>query len=283
MAITNISRDWGIDPSIVRIVTTDNLATITTAGYLTAQDANIVALNNGEFEWKASDYALIYYSNGEGFFTRDATTLAFVAAPASPGSLSNTLPHNDVFVGSVGNIATGVPMTGDVAIADTGATTIQALAVTTGKLANGAVTSAKLDATTLQYVAVPMTAAQINGMYAAPFQLVAAGGANTQFIVHHAEFVMTFVTTQFAAGGAIAIQLDNTVHGAGVLMSGTVAAATLNGFAASSSVGFEGVSTAGTLAAKANKGLFISNQTGAFTTGDSTAVVHLWYSKVPTV
>jgi hypothetical protein len=81
MAITQITRMWANQPSIVSIVTTDTLFTITQNGYLTSQAANIAALNNGAFQWQLGDYALIYYAGGEGFFTVDyLTNLTFVAA-----------------------------------------------------------------------------------------------------------------------------------------------------------------------------------------------------------
>jgi hypothetical protein len=71
MAITNISRDWGTFPSIVRITTTDSLATITLPGYLTAQAANIFALNNGPFQWTPTDFVAISYAGGKGIFNVD--------------------------------------------------------------------------------------------------------------------------------------------------------------------------------------------------------------------
>lgn len=71
MAITVITRDWGNNPSIVRVVTTDSLATITATGYLTTQAAIINALNFGLFQWQANDIALVAYAGGEGFFTVD--------------------------------------------------------------------------------------------------------------------------------------------------------------------------------------------------------------------
>lgn len=52
------------------------------------------------------------------------------------GGLSPTLNQNWVFVGNAGNIATGVPMTGDVSIISSGATSI-ADSVVTGKLLTG--------------------------------------------------------------------------------------------------------------------------------------------------
>jgi hypothetical protein len=124
MAITAITRDFANDPNIVRIITTDNLATITTAGYLTAQQANIRLLNNGDFQWVATDYVLIAYSGGIGFFTPDLTTETFVAGAVVPGSLSDTLASGEIFVGSSLNVATGVALTGDASITNAGVMTI---------------------------------------------------------------------------------------------------------------------------------------------------------------
>src|SRR6185503_6944489 len=256
MAITSISVDWGIDPRIVRITSTDALATITTAGYGLAQAANIEALQNGVFQWLPSDYVLIYYSNGEGFFTYDATTGDFTAAPTAPGSLSNTLASGRIFVGSAGNVATGVAMSGDATMANTGAITIANLAVTGAKMANNTVTSTQLALNTIQYAAIPMTAAQWNGMYAAPFVLVAAPGANKLIFVKQAVLEMTFVSAQYANGGAVALQYDSTVHGAGVAASATMAAATVNGYAASTSNMLAGALASGPLSTTVNKGLY---------------------------
>ncbi len=60
------------------------------------------------------------------------------------GGLSNTLTNGNILVGSAGNVATGVAMSGDATIINTGAITISNLAVTTSKIAADAVTSAKL-------------------------------------------------------------------------------------------------------------------------------------------
>jgi hypothetical protein len=73
MAITNITTDWGTYPRIVRIVTTDTIGTITTAGYLTAQASAIQALQNGAFQWTPNDFVAISYSGGKGFFNVDYT------------------------------------------------------------------------------------------------------------------------------------------------------------------------------------------------------------------
>jgi len=80
MAITNISRDWGVDPQIVRMTTTDTLGTICTTGYWTTQKAALLAINRGDFEWVSTDMVLIAYNGGKGFFTWDAATLSFLPA-----------------------------------------------------------------------------------------------------------------------------------------------------------------------------------------------------------
>lgn len=67
--ITAITRDWGDNVSIVRITTTSTLSQASAADYITAQHANIVAANNGEFEWLVSDMCLVYASNGWMFAT----------------------------------------------------------------------------------------------------------------------------------------------------------------------------------------------------------------------
>lgn len=146
MAITSISTDWGVEPRIVRITTTDSLATITTAGYITDQADEIEALNNGAFEWVEGDLIAINFSDGEGFFTRDATDNTFVAE-TNPGSLSSTLIDGRIFVGNAANVATGVAVTGDIGITNAGVTSITAGAIVNADVnASAAIAYSKLAA-----------------------------------------------------------------------------------------------------------------------------------------
>jgi hypothetical protein len=173
-------------------------------------------------------------------------------------------------------------------IVDAAVTTakIADLNVTTGKLADNAVTSAKLDAAVLQYATAAITAAQFNGMYAAPKLIVAAPGANKIILLERAALVMTFVSAAYANGGAVAFQLDSTVHGAGPLASNAQKAADFTGAAASDVFMFNGAAGDDSdilFTAGVNKGLYLSNLTAAFDTGDSTFVAHVWYKVVPTV
>lgn len=152
-------------------------------------------------------------------------------------------------------------------------------------LANGlqfASTTLQLAPTYLRYAAVAITAAEFNGMYAAPKLLVAAGGANTLLVIDKVDLLMTYVSANYAAGGVVAVQYDSTANGLGVIASTTRIAADFQA-AVSTGFGFNMGVVAQTFSTTVNKGLYLSNITGAFTTGDSTFVAHIWYKIVPTV
>jgi len=140
-------------------------------------------------------------------------------------------------------------------------------------------------ANTLQFAQVAITAAQFNGMAAAPVQLVAAQGANTLIVIEQMQLVMTFVSAQYASGGIVAAQYDSTATGLGVKATNTEQAADFTGAAASTTFLFNGTSGNGSQAAfttSVNKGVFLSNQTGAFTTGDSTFIAKVYYRVIST-
>ncbi len=193
---------------------------------------------------------------------------------------------------SVLTITTNVTVGAFAAVGVVGTANIQDGAVTSAKLAAGAVdttalgaasvTSAKIAPAVLQYTTVQISAANFNGMYAAPKLLVAAAGANTLIVLDKVDLLMTYGSANYAAGGVVAVQYDSTANGAGVIASTTLSAAT---FQAAVSTGF--VFNTGvvpqTFTTCVNKGLYLSNITGAFTTGDSAFVAHVWYKVIPTV
>ncbi len=275
MSITAIGRYFVGNPNIVSIVTDDVLATITTAGYLTgsAIAADIEALNNGDFEWTDTDIVLISYAPNfiVNWFKYDATNATFVANPAA-GGLSNSLLDGRIFVGNVSNVATGVLMSGDVTLTDAGVAAIGA----------NKVLSSMISPLVRKYTTVAISAANFNGMYAAPKLLVAAGGANTLVVLDQLQLVMTYGTAAFAGGGVAAVQYDSTANGAGVIASTTLSAATFQAAASSTFTMNPGVVVL-PFTTTVNKGLYLSNVTGAFTTGDSTMVANIWYRVIPTV
>lgn len=274
MSITAIGRYFVGDPNIVCVVTDNTLAEITTAGYLTGATiaAEIEALQNGEFQWSETDIVLINYApaNLVNWFKYDATNETFVANPAA-GGLSNSLLNGRVFVGNASNVATGVAMSGDLTISNAGVTAIGA----------NKVLSSMISPLIRKYTTVAISAAEFNGMYAAPKLLLAAGGANTLQVLDQLQLVMTYGSANYAAGGVAAVQYDSTANGAGVIASTTLAAATFQAAASTTFTMNAGV-VALPFTTTVNKGLYLSNITGAFTTGDSAMVAHLWYRTIPT-
>lgn len=275
MSITAIGRYFVGNPNIVAIVTDNTLAEITTAGYLTSAEikADIEALQNGDFQWESTDMVLISYAPDflVNWFKYDADNATFVANPAA-GGLSNTLLNGRIFVGNASNVATGVLMSGDVTLTNAGVAAI----------GNNKVLSAMLSPLVRKYIAVPITAADFNGMYATPIELVAAGGANTLLVLDQMQLALTYNSAAYAAGGVAAVQYDSTAHGAGVIASTTKAAAAFQ-VTASNTFTFNAGVVDLPFSTTVNKGLYLSNLTGAFTTGDSDMVAHVWYKQIPTV
>jgi hypothetical protein len=163
----------------------------------------------------------------------------------------------------------------------TGGTT-EVSEVTLGSGLEFSSTTLRVPQTYLRYTTVAITAAQFNGMYASPKLLVAAGGANTLLVLEQLQLAMTYVSANYAAGGVAAVQYDSTANGAGVIASTTLSAATFQAAASTTFTMNAGV-VALPFTTTVNKGLYLSNITGAFTTGDSTFVAHVWYRVIPTV
>lgn len=274
-ANTNVRRIYAY------LNTDDTLATIEAADYFLDVYASLAV----------GDEILLTGSDGyDTVFVTAVSSTSVTVAPFSgvpAGSITNNevnaaaaiafsklaaLTSGNILVGSAGNVPTSVAMSGDATIIASGAVTI----------ANNAITSAKMAATMLKYVAVSVSAADFNGMYATPKLLVAAGGANTLHVFGQLQLAMTYGAANFAAGGVVAVQYDSTANGAGVIASTTLAAATFQA-AASTTFTFNPGVVALPFSTTVNKGLYLSNITGAFTTGDSTFVGHLWYKTIPTV
>ncbi len=155
-------------------------------------------------------------------------------------------------------------------------------AVDTTNIIDAAVTSDKIDPQVLQYLAVPITAAQFNGMYATPLQVLATPGADKMIVIEQAMLLMTYVSAQYAVGGTVGLQYDTTAHLAAQKASTTIANTTVQGAASISNM-LIGADAAGAFTGVVDKPITISNDTAAFTTGDSTFVLHLWYRIISTI
>lgn len=110
MAVTAISRYWSEAPNLVAMVSSDTLATIAGAGYLTAQADNIAAINNGVWVWQASDMVLVFASDGLALFTLN-TALTTLVLYSTAGNGAVTLPvvsgNFTVFDGTLGALKDG--------------------------------------------------------------------------------------------------------------------------------------------------------------------------------
>ena len=262
------------------LVANDTQATIAGAGYFNSFAQNlqvgdlIWTMDNAQVGQFYAVTAVTYpYNTGAGAVTAPAFgAVAGVLGTANYGA--NTVTYAKIQQASADTLI-GNPTGG---LANVEEITIEA----TNSLAFVG-TTIGVNADLLRYARVAMTAAQWNGMYAAPFLLVAAPGANKLIVVERVVEKMTFVAAAYAAGGVVGLQYDNTVHGAGDPATGTEAAADF--FAAASTAFMQegNLSTGAPFATSVNKGLYISNQTGAFTTGDGTWIVDVWYRIVATV
>lgn len=233
---------------------TDNIAAIGAANYF----ATVV------YELSVNDLIFCVGSDASAYYQvtavdRDAGTITVASA----------FPSGVIGTANINNLAVTTAK-------------LDNLAVTSGKIAANAVGSGQIAATALQYVAVPVSSADFLGMYATPKLLVAAGGANTLIVLDRVELVMTYNSAAYTAGGVTAVQYDSTANGAGVIASSTNAAANFQA-TASSSFAFNQGAVVAPFTTSVNKGLYLSNITGAFTTGNSAMVAHVWYKIIPTI
>lgn len=91
MAITAISRDFNVTPNIVRMTSSDTLATVAGTGYLLAQAANLATINNGTWTWLADDMVLCSASDGDQLFTL-SSDLESLDVYSTAGNGAVTLP-----------------------------------------------------------------------------------------------------------------------------------------------------------------------------------------------
>ncbi len=247
---------------------TDAVATIEGADYFLPQYASL----------SVGDWILVNGSDASEILIVDTvsstnvTTVGFV--PAFSVDTANIV-NNAVTFAKMQEIATHTLLGNP-----TGGTT-EVSEVTLGNGLEFSSTTLRVPLTTLQYTTVAITAAEFNGMYAAPKLLLASGGADTLHIIDQMVLAMTYVSANYAVGGVVAAQYDNTIHGAGVLATATEAAADFFA-AASTAFRFAGSLAIAPFSTTVDKGIYLSNQTGAFTTGDSTFVAHLWFRTIAT-
>ncbi len=192
-AVTSVTGLVGVTPRVVYIDTNDTLAAVTASGYLNAAQANGAS-------FKESDMALVTIKASP---SATSVQVAWLEVSYSSGDWSlvaaeSTAPLDagHIFVGNAAGVATDVAMSGDATMANTGALTVVANAITTTKIIDTAVTKAKL-ATSLQPAGVIKYAAkstQAGG--SATVTITATGTAATDLAFVNIESSANAVTIQ---------------------------------------------------------------------------------------
>lgn len=138
----------------------------------------------------------------------------------------------------------------------------------------GVITSSILNGFYQAAATLSLTAAQFIAGYAAPILALAAPGANRMYTDVAANFVMTYGSAQFAAGGATGFQYGSSANLAGTKVTSTIAGATIDALTASSVWSLVPAAvTAVASAVGVNAGIYLSNDTAAFTTGTGATFV----------
>jgi hypothetical protein len=172
----------GVLPSIAYINTDDTIAEVTTTGYLNKEVANGLQISLPCIA-AVSTKATPTSAPQVGWYQ-----VSHVGANWSLVIGSNeviALPNGQILVGNASGIATAVAMSGDATIANTGALTIAANAITTAKILDANVTLAKLAAgiTPSHIIKFANQVTTVGGAAAEAFTVTGAVGATDRAFV----------------------------------------------------------------------------------------------------
>lgn len=145
MTILNFALDivgqTGQSPRFIYLDTNSTVAQVTTTGYLNKFVSQGNAISETDMAVVSTRTAPSSKSASVGLFN-----VTFSAGNWSLTSNSTplTLANGQIFVGNAGGVATGVTMSGDATISNTGVLTVSNNAITTAKIADSNITLAKL-------------------------------------------------------------------------------------------------------------------------------------------
>jgi hypothetical protein len=196
-------------------------------------------------------------AGGAKFWSTNNTFYTQLKCAAPTANVTFSLPTTDS-PSIVGPTSTGAPLTTD------GAGTLS------------------FDGGLPRYAMCTLTAAQINNLYDTPVLLITNPGGTQTIAIHSVRFQYLFGGIAFAGGGNVYLLYTNVGHGSsGIITQNTIITSAF--FGATSNIGtvisLSGV-TASTIVRGAN--VYITNATGAFTTGDGTMNLFITYSIYPT-
>lgn len=140
---------------------------------------------------------------------------------------------------------------------------------------------------TVEYLksTVQLSSANLKAMYATPVLMIPAKGVHTIIVIHDVFYELVFTTPAYTGGnsGVINLQYGNAAHAAGVNQansSGTILITTSNFI----NVGLEiNLNLSGAISGMINTGIYASNTTSAYATGNSLVNVTMFYSIINTI
>ena len=181
-------------------------------------------------------------------------------------------------------LVAGTTASGPIQYASTGIATSGFILTSNG---SSAVPSFQALPAGMSVTSITLNQSQLQGMYATPVQVLAAAGAHTVIAVSQviAEYFYAG-TPAFSGGGAGILQYSNTVHGGGTSITALSGISILTGANSNFYVVYPtlALNSTATVTPIVNQGIYVSNQTAAFTSGNasSTFKVTLFYYVVTT-
>jgi hypothetical protein len=144
----------------------------------------------------------------------------------------------------------------------------------------GSNVGAKDIVTAVDFVHLSLTSAQIKALSASPILAIKPPTPpGTGIVIDDVTANYKYGTTQYAAGGAIQVG-----YGAGLsVIAASIAATFLTAPVANQAIKVIGSLASNLSSAVLNQGVYINNATGAFTTGDGTLDLWIFYTRLPMV
>lgn len=255
------------------------LAALTSGNILVGSAGNVVT------EVTMSGDATIIASGALTIANLAVTNAKVSATAAIAFSKLATLTSGNILVGSAGNVATAVAMSGDATIIASGAITIANSAVTTAKINAAAVTVAKLDPAVMLEATGTLSRTNLLAMNATPVELIAAPGAGLALIIDEIELFHDFDTAAYTAGGVLVFEYgDGTdlIEAAASIVTGAADTKHIIRPSAYALDATTGTGVGFSYAATVNQNFRITNLTAAFASGNSANIVK-WRIRYHTV
>lgn len=256
------------------------------SAYATTQHitSGSLAIDNGSLVISEGDIVLGQAAGGVNgnitMFPAGGTDGAFLLAPVgNVGGYNSTIsPSATLSMNTVYSLADPDAMTANIAV--TGGALVSGNLVkasgTAGVLVDSGIVASNLAST----ATVSFTSANITGMYATPVQILAAPGSGKINIIDSIQWDYAYSTAAYSGGGLITAQYGTTDHAGGTICTLGIPAATLNGLSASGQLYDVATSFGAANTVVENAAIYLSNASGAFTTGSGTVTLYIRYRTV---